>query len=136
MRLPTWLWIGEATWTARAATAAVPGLSVTAVASPTRTTWSMGDGAMVICRGPGTPYPPTADPKSSSPTCGHVYTASSAGRPGDAFGVTATITWSITWRGGGAAGTLPALSTTARIALRVAESQAVLTRPDEPDGER
>ena len=42
--------------------------------------------------------------------------------------VTVTITWDIAWHGtGGGAGALPPLGTTAAVAMRVAESQAVNT---------
>ena len=86
----------------------------------------VGDGATVICRGPGTPYAGGADPAAASPTCGHTYTRSSAGQPGAAFRVTVTVTWDISWRGtGGAGGTLPPLFTAATARFRVAESQAV-----------
>jgi hypothetical protein len=125
--LPTWLWIGPAGWGARSATATVPGVSVTATATPTTVSWSMGDGSSTVtCRGPGTVFPAGGDPKASSPDCGHTYTRSSAGQPGEAFGVTATITWAISWAGGGQAGTLPALTTQATAAFTVAESQALV----------
>lgn len=126
--LPTWLWLAGG-WAPVSATAAVPGESVTATATPTRVVWSMGDGSTVVCHGPGTPYPAGSDPNSASPTCGHTYTVSSAGQPGGAFPVSATVTWSIGWAGGGQNGTLPALTTTGRAAFRVAEAQAVNTAP-------
>jgi hypothetical protein len=40
--------------------------------------------------------------------------------------VTATVTWEITWTGGGEQGTLPALETTSTTVFRVAESQALI----------
>jgi len=42
--VPTWLWIDSAVWAPRSATASLAGLSVTAVGTPTRVTWSTGDG--------------------------------------------------------------------------------------------
>jgi hypothetical protein len=66
------------------------------------------------------------DPAASSPDCGHTYTRSSAGVPGQAYPVTATVTWEITWTGGGEQGTLPALETTSTTVFRVAESQALI----------
>jgi hypothetical protein len=123
--LPTWLWIAPGTWVPRSATARVPGESVTATATPASAAWQMGDGQTVTCRGPGTAYTGSSSPASASPTCGYTYTQSSAGQPHAAFRVTATITWDITWAGGGTAGTLPPLYTTSAALFRVAESQAV-----------
>jgi hypothetical protein len=125
-RLPTWLWISHAVWTPVSKTAAVPGESVTATATPVSLTWHPGDGSAVTCKDPGVPYTSAYSPSSPSPDCGHTYTRSSAGQPGGAYHVTATITWDITWTGtGGAGGMLPPLFTTAATAMRVAESQAV-----------
>jgi hypothetical protein len=124
--LPTWLWIDGGMWSSRSATASVPGVSVTATAMPMKVTWSMGDGSSVECRGPGTPFRPGGDPKRESPDCGHTYRRSSAGQPGEAFTVTATISWAVSWAGNGEAGSLPGLETTATEAFRVAESQALV----------
>ena len=126
--LPTWLWINPAEWVPESKTATVPGESVTATATPVSVTWHPGDGSTVTCQGAGTPYASADNPAAASPSCGHTYTASSAGQPGGAFQATATITWDVTWQGaGGAGGALPPLFTTAAAAFRVAESQALNT---------
>ncbi|MGH3296244.1 MAG: hypothetical protein ACRDP7_31050 [Trebonia sp.] len=126
--LPTWLWINPAEWVPESKTATVPGESVTATATPVSVTWHPGDGSAVTCQGAGTPYTSADNPASVSPDCGHTYTSSSAGQPGGAFQVTATITWDVTWQGaGGAGGALAPLFTTAVAAFRVAESQALNT---------
>lgn len=125
--LPTWLWIQSGSWAAQSATASAPGVSVTATARPVSVTWSLGDGSTVVCDGPGTPFPSGADPRSASPDCGHTYQRSSADQPGEAFRVTATVTWSVAWVGGGESGDLPELETVGVAALRVAESQALVT---------
>lgn len=127
--LPSWLWV--AGWSPVTATAAVPGESVAATATPMRVVWSMGDGATVVCPGAGTPYRAGDDPHAPSPDCGHTYRTSSAGQPDGAYQVTATVTWSIRWSGGGQAGALPALTTTSQVALRVAEAQTVNTTTGE-----
>lgn len=124
--LPTWLWIEPGLWSPRSATASVPGVSVTATATPGKVTWSMGDGSSVVCRGPGTPFSSGGDPRRESPDCGYTYRRSSAGQPSEAFPVTATISWEISWSGNGEARTLPALETAASAAFRVAESQALV----------
>ena len=123
--LPTWLWMAPGIWVPRSATASVPGESVTATATPVSAAWQMGDGHTVTCHGPGTAYTGSSSPASASPTCGYTYTQSSAGQPSAAFRVRVTITWDITWHGGGTTGTLPPLATVAAALFRVAESQAV-----------
>jgi len=126
--LPVWLWVNPAIWAPRSATAAVPGERVTVTAAPVALTWRMGDGSVVICHGPGTPYTSRYRAASPSPDCGHTYRRSSAGQAGGAYHVTAAITWNITWQAaGGTGGALPPLFSTAAAAFRVAESQAVNT---------
>ncbi|SEB46131.1 hypothetical protein SAMN04489727_1936 [Amycolatopsis tolypomycina] len=127
VRLPTWLWLDRAMWQPRSAMASVPAVSVTATAIPTSVSWSTGDGATVTCTGPGTPFPAGGAAQATSPDCGHTYQRSSAGSPGDRFPITATVSWRITWAGGGAAGAFPDLTTSAAAALRVAEAQALGT---------
>lgn len=131
--LPTWLWLERGAWRKASATASVPGVSVTAVARPTSVVWSMGDGGSKVCHGPGTPYrpreasKPRLNPKRPSPDCGYTYRSSSAGQPDDAYRVSATVNWSVTWSGAGQSGAFPGLTTTSAAAFRVAESQAVNT---------
>jgi hypothetical protein len=128
--VPTWLHLDPAAWTAVSATASVPGVTVVALARPRSVLWSMGDGAAVACAGPGSPFPPGADPASSSPDCGHIYRSSSAGQPDEAFAVTATVRWEVTWSGAGQGGVFPDLTTTSAAAFRVAEAHALATTPD------
>lgn len=124
VNLPTWLWL-DGGWAPTSATAAVPGVEVTATATPTSVTWSMGDGTEVTCQGPGTPFVPGGDPSAASPDCGHVYRVSSAGRPGEVFAVTATVRWTVTWAGAGQDGDFPDLTATTNATFRVAEAQAL-----------
>ncbi|MFC5939960.1 hypothetical protein [Micromonospora harpali] len=126
VQVPVWLWVDPATWGARSATASVPGVSVTATATPTRVVWSFGDGSDdLTCTGPGKPWKPGTDPQASS-ACGHTYTSSSAVAAGAAFQLRATVTWSVTWSGAGSGGTLAPLTTTSTVSVRVAESQAIV----------
>lgn len=125
VRLPTWLWLSDG-WSLSSATASVPGVSVTASATPVSVTWSMGDGTSVTCTGPGTPYQGD-DPKLTSPDCGHTYLLSSAGEPGQAFAVSVTVQWTVTWSGAGQSGSFPDLTTASSAAFRVAESHALNT---------
>lgn len=126
VNLPTWLRLTGG-WTQTSATASVPGESVTATASPRSVIWSMGDGASLTCTGPGTPFRPGDSPAASSPDCGHTYRRSSAGQPGQAFPVTATVHWTVTWSGAGQSGVFAGLTTATRTTLRVAESEALNT---------
>lgn len=124
VNLPTWMWLSSG-WAPVSATASVPGVSVTAVATPTSVTWSMGDGSTVTCTGAGSPYQTSTDPKAPSPDCGHIYRRSSVSQPGQAYPVTATVHWTVTWSGAGQGGTFPDMTTTGDAAFRVAESQAL-----------
>lgn len=125
VNLPTWLWLSNG-WTTTSATASVPGVSVTAVATPTSVSWSMGDGSTVVCSGPGTPFTTDSNPTKASPDCGHTYRSSSASQPGQAFPVSATVQWTVTWSGAGQGGTFPDMTTTGNAEFRVAESQALM----------
>lgn len=127
VNLPTWLWLDRDSWGARSATASVPGVSVTAVATSTSASWSMGDGANVTCAGPGTPFPAGGDAAAASPDCGHTYHRSSASAPDQQFPSVATVHWTVTWSGAGASGTFPDMTTSANAAFRVAEAQALGT---------
>ncbi|SDJ02072.1 hypothetical protein SAMN05192558_10489 [Actinokineospora alba] len=124
VNLPTWMWLSSG-WGLVSATAAVPGVSVTAVARPTSVTWAMGDGGTVTCSGAGTAFRSGTDPKSPSPDCGHTYRHSSAGQPGQKYPVAARVHWTVNWSGAGQSGTFPDLTTTGNAAFTVAESQAL-----------
>lgn len=126
--LPVWLSLDPASWRPVSATASVPGVSVTATARPVKAAWAMGDGGAVSCDGPGTAWKVGMDPKASSPDCPYTYRRSSAGGPGGRFTVTVTVTWEVTWAGAGQSGTVPGLSTTGSVPVRVQESQAVARR--------
>ncbi|MGY0234030.1 hypothetical protein [Longispora urticae] len=80
---------------------------------------STGDGSTVNCGGPGTAWTTAVGPSASSPTCGHTYTRAGT------YTLTATVTWDVSWTGGGTSGTVPALTTTASLTLVVVESQAL-----------
>lgn len=124
VNLPTWLWL-DGGWAPVSATAAVPGVSVTATATPTSVTWAMGDGQTVTCTEPGTPFVAGRDPRMGSPDCGYTYRRSSAAQPGQVFAVSATVNWTVTWAGAGQEGTFPDLKSTGNAQFRVAESQSL-----------
>jgi len=134
--VPAWLWAadpGESTTPGVAGVAPITrsasagGVTVEATGRLDRTVWSMGDGTTVTCpgtRAAGTPwrYGYGGQP---SPTCGHTYQRTSAGQPGEAFTVTVTAYWTITWSGGGQSGTL-SVQRSRSIQKRVGEIQAIL----------
>ena len=100
--LPTWMWVadrGQSTWGPITRSASERGYSVSATAKVDRVVWSMGDGATVVCRKPGTAYADRFG-KRSSPDCGHTY-----GRQGR-YTVRATSYWVVDWAGMGQSGTI------------------------------
>ncbi|HEY8722146.1 hypothetical protein [Pengzhenrongella sp.] len=125
--LPVWLWtqVSPTTWGPNTATASVPGLTVTATARAKNVVWDMGDGTKVTCTSPGTVYT-KGKGGGTSPTCGHVYQDPSAGQPDDAYPVTATTTWEITWTGGGTTGTLT-VTRSSSTTIRIGELQVLVT---------
>lgn len=125
--VPVWLWteVTPSTWGPTSATAAVPGLSVTATAQATRIVWDMGDGTKVTCRTPGTAYSMSYG-GVESPTCGHVYSRTSAREPDHAYAVTATTTWEVSWSGGGASGVIT-VTRASSTSVRIGELQVLVT---------
>lgn len=105
--VPLWMWVNQSatTYGPNTASASAGGVTVTATAQVTKIEWRVGDGATVTCTGPGTPYNASAG-MAGSPTCGHVYSDTSAGEPGGKYQITATSTWTINWQGGGENGQL------------------------------
>lgn len=125
--LPVWLWteVSATTWGPTSATASVPGLSVTATARAKRIVWDMGDGHAVTCTGPGTPYTMSKG-DAQSPTCGYVYTRSSASQPDHVYTVTATTTWAVNWSGGGQSGALTVTRSSTAL-VRIGELQVLVS---------
>lgn len=127
VNVPTWLAINGATWRSVNAQAAAGGVVVTATAAPRRVVWDMGNGDRITCAGPGTPYDVTRPSSDQSTDCSYTYRQSSARADGNAFAVTATVVWEVSWTvagagGGGSLGTAPRSQT---VRLPVKEIQAV-----------
>jgi hypothetical protein len=124
--VPMWMWVNQSatTYGPNTATASAGGVTVTATAKVSKIVWTMGDGASVTCNGPGTPYT-SSEGMAESPTCGHVYSKTSAGAAQSGkFPVTATSTWTINWQGGGQAGQLTEVRQT-NVQVAVGEVQVV-----------
>lgn len=123
--VPVWLWteVTPMTWGPTTATAAVPGLAVTATAQAIQIAWDMGDGTTFVCANPGTPY---ISGEVHSPTCEHVYTWPSIDELGEAYTVTGTTTWSVSWTGAGTSGALT-VTRTAQTSVRIGELQVLVS---------
>src|SRR5690606_6862623 len=106
VQVPTWLWLEASWWQPYEATANAGRVWSTVRATPVATTWNLGDGSSVSCRGPGTPWQLGVTEDAS--TCTHTYRTSSASHPGGTFGVDATVTFEVSWTSNAAGGgTLP-----------------------------
>jgi hypothetical protein len=123
--VPMWMWVNQSatTYGPNSASASAGGITVTATAKVSEIVWQMGDGASVTCNGPGTPYQASAG-MAQSPTCGHVYSKTSAGAKNGKFPVAATSTWTIDWQGGGQAGQLTEIRQT-NVQVAIGELQVV-----------
>ncbi|MGY9067022.1 ATP/GTP-binding protein [Streptomyces sp. CAS3] len=123
--VPMWMWVKESAtaYGPNTASATAGGITVTATAKVSKIVWTMGDGASVTCLGPGTAYTPV-EGMAQSPTCGHVYSRTSAGADNGKFALTATSTWTINWQGGGQAGQLSEVRRT-DVQVAIGEVQVV-----------
>ncbi|MBU4336436.1 MAG: PKD domain-containing protein [Actinobacteria bacterium] len=118
--MPNWMWVSAPdaqTFGPITRTASAGGWTVSATAKVSSVSWDMGDGRVVTCAGPGTPYDASYG-TSSSPDCGHVYT-----RQGS-YTVRATSHWVVTWSGIGQAGTI-SLDLTQATDLTIGEAQVL-----------
>ena len=101
-------------------------VAATVTATPVEVVWDTGDGTTTTCDA-GTPYDPTRPPADQRSGCTHVFTRTSAGRPGGTYAVTATVTYEVTWSAStGGAGTLGTLTRSTTIPVRVVEAQALI----------
>ncbi|MGW7715536.1 ATP/GTP-binding protein [Streptomyces chartreusis] len=123
--VPMWMWVDQSatTYGPNTASASAGGITVTATAKVSKIVWRMGDGARVTCNGPGTPYQ-ASEGIAQSPTCGHVYSKTSADAKNGKFPVTATSTWTIDWQGGGQGGQLTEIRQT-NVPVAIGELQVV-----------
>jgi hypothetical protein len=134
VNLPTWLWIDNDIWHTQSVTATAGAVSATAVATPVSVTWSMGNGGVVTCGGPGLPFVASEAQGGPGSPCTYTYRESSAGQPSPdgnpddgAFDVQATVAWSVSWSAQGAfgGGALPGLYTSTSDRLRVEQIESI-----------
>ncbi|WP_218617496.1 hypothetical protein [Cryptosporangium aurantiacum] len=125
--LPVWLWteVTPETWGPLEQTTAVTGIAVTVRAEATSITWELGDGTVITCNGPGTPYDASYG-NAESPDCGHRYTKSSRSQADGVYTVTGTTHWNVVWQIVGTAET-GVIATTAQseTQIRIDELQVV-----------
>lgn len=128
VQLPTWLWLEQSWWEPSEATANAGRVQSTVRATPVSTSWTLGDGSSLTCRGPGTPW--RAGMPEGGSNCAHTYTSTSESRPGGTYDIEATVTIEVSWTtnvpGGG--GTLPAITRTSSVDVEVGEIQAIGTQ--------
>lgn len=126
--LPTWLWVDPSGWKPLSSTVSVTGVTVTVTAVPERVVWQTGDGQTVVCPGPGRAYDPASPDEQQHTDCSHVYRQTSETAPGQAFQLTATTEWRVSWTVSGAAGGGDlgmVRRTSAPVPVRVGEVQTV-----------
>lgn len=123
--LAEWFWVQN--WDVRSRRVRAGGVWAEVTARPASLTISPGSGQPTVrCVGPGRAYDGQRSASGQHSDCSYTYVRSSARLPGEAYQVTATVTWGGTWVGsGGTGGTLPALSRSSSFTVRVAEGQAV-----------
>lgn len=98
--MPIWLWAADPddqTMGPISRSASEGGFTVTATAKVEHVRWSMGDGGVKTCAGPGTPYKLKYG-ITESPTCGYRFD-----KQGE-FTVTARSDWIVNWTGIGETG--------------------------------
>jgi hypothetical protein len=126
--MPVWMWTEQLE--GGSATATAGPFTVTATAALARVSYDMGDGKTVTCTPNasgvvGTPYQEAYGVKPS-PTCGYAgYQKTSRNEGGNAYTVTATATWNVTWTGADTGSTT--LTTEDSGTLPIGEAQAVVT---------
>ena len=116
--VPNWMWVDNPEIFATiSVTATIDAWTIGVVGQVAWVDWDMGDGQVVRCTGPGTPYQ-DAYGLTPSPDCGHTYT-----RQGT-YTVTATAHWVLQWFGGGQTGTFTA-DQTSNVPVTIGEAFAV-----------
>ena len=104
-------------WSPVSATASAGAVTVTATATPTSVRWDMGNGDVVVCDGPGTPYDSARTARRAGERL-HLHLPTELGRSARrGLHLRVTTTWAVTWTvsgapGGGSLGTASRTTTT------------------------
>ena len=130
--LATWVWLEEQPEPVEA-TAEVPGLSATAVATPATLIVLSGDGAPPTECAIDTPaYSPGSDPATG---CTHVFERISKHSPTGTWDLQIDLEWDVTWTNSlGESGTAPPIVTSVVFPLEVIELQARIIDPSAVGG--
>lgn len=125
VNLESWLWVEN--WETQTRSATAGGVTSVVVATPVEQRWTFGSPSeKKVCTDAGTPYDLSRPAAEQSTSCSYTFRRSSAGQAGDAFHVTVTLVWHVTWTSNiGASGDLGFVSRTTTIPTRVAEHQAL-----------
>lgn len=125
VNVETWLWVDN--WETQTRSATAGNVTSVVVATPVEQRWTFGSPSeKKICTDAGTPYDLSRAPSEQSTTCSYTFRHSSAGQPDNAYPVTVTLVWHVTWTSNiGASGDLGFVSRTTTIPTRVAEHQAL-----------
>jgi hypothetical protein len=117
--LATWFWLEPGSWEPVSARAELPGIWAEVTATPTRATWTPGDGsAAVVCTGPGRPHPGSA---GATTDCGHTYVDVGS------YTLVVEVTYTVTWTSStGASAALDPITVGAELPVTVEQRQAVI----------
>lgn len=135
VNVDTWLWLGSGEWQTVRSAESVRGVSVYVTARPSRVVWRMGerfsDGSQgsTVCRGPGKAWPKGSADDSLKTYCSYSYRSTSAKQSDEAYRISATIVWDVSWTCTGqcdVGGSSLTQTTSSTGRLRVGERQAVV----------
>ncbi|MES8002356.1 Tat pathway signal sequence, partial [Cutibacterium acnes] len=117
-----WLSVNDPTATKRESLTFM-GQAVSLTARRNGLSFNMGDGHTVHCAAT-TPWSPSVEPGSPSPTCGYTYQQAA---PAGGYKVTAITSWDVTWSVLGHTGTVHIQKAGGQM-LPVGELESVVTR--------
>lgn len=125
VNVASWLWVDN--WETQTRSATAGNVTSVVVATPVEQRWTFGSPAeRRICTDAGTPYDLSRPASEQSTSCSYTFRHSSAGQPDNAYRVTVTLVWHVTWTSNiGASGDLGFVTRTTTIPTRVAEHQAL-----------
>lgn len=95
VRVPTWLWLDQATWSPIEVSTTRGLTTVTVRATPTHARWVLGDGGGITCFGPGVSWRSGASEGDTD--CSYTYLRSSYGEPEGRFEASVVVTWQFEW---------------------------------------
>lgn len=137
--VPVHLWLDDPQWETQTKQMWIDGTRVDLQAVPRTIEWDMGDGTVITCDGPGTPFDPSRAASDQRPVCGYTYQSTSLhGARDQRFRVIARSVWHLQWWASNSA--LPSdlgdVVLEQPFSVRVIEAQALLVQPVATKGER